>query len=70
MKILDGKNKKSPLPVIMAKREIERGTDEFIINVDFECVAKNLELLGEYEGYYVDVKSAKDGFLVKMTVKR
>lgn len=66
MVIIDGKYKKSPLPTIMAKREIDKGTREFKIWVSYFYDVQNLIKLGNYHGYSIIYKDLDSWYEVTM----
>ncbi|AOR22767.1 sulfurtransferase-like selenium metabolism protein YedF [Clostridium taeniosporum] len=45
-KIIDAKGKNCPIPVIMAKKEIDNGNINFIVEVDNKVANENLKKLG------------------------
>ena len=47
MKILDGFGKQCPMPLVMAKKELDAGATELAIQVDNETAVKNLTRLGK-----------------------
>ena len=48
--VLDAKGKACPMPVLMAKKEIDGGNREFVIEVDNSTAVKNLEKLALSQG--------------------
>ena len=59
MKIIDAKNKNCPIPVIMAKKEMDLGEKVIVIEVDNEIAVKNLEKLANSQGFEVSVNEGK-----------
>lgn len=55
-KMIDAKGKNCPIPVIMAKKEIDAGEQELIIEVDNSIAVENLKKLANSQGFYTDVK--------------
>ncbi|EES51137.1 sulfurtransferase-like selenium metabolism protein YedF [Clostridium botulinum] len=45
-KIIDAKGKNCPIPVIMAKKEIDNGNIDFVVEVDNKIANENLKKLG------------------------
>lgn len=54
--IIDAKDKNCPIPVIMAKKEIDAGVEELIVEVDNLIAVENLKKLANSQGFYTDVK--------------
>lgn len=50
-KRIDAKGKACPMPVILAKKEIDGGCAAFVVEVDNETAVKNLQKLAESQGY-------------------
>ena len=63
-KIIDAKGKNCPIPVIMAKKEIDNGTDAFIIEVDNSIAVENLKKLAKSQGFFTSVKENGENFSV------
>ena len=59
-KLVDAKGKNCPIPVILAKKEIEAGENAFVVEVDNQTAVKNLEKLAASRGYASSVDE-KDG---------
>lgn len=64
MKIIDAKGKNCPIPVIMAKKEIDNGGESFIVEVDNAIAVENLKKLANSQGFFTDVKSGQGMFSV------
>ncbi|SJT62544.1 selenium metabolism protein YedF [Clostridioides difficile] len=45
-KIIDAKGKNCPIPVMMAKKEIDNGNIDFVVEVDNKIANENLKKLG------------------------
>ena len=58
MKLIDAKGQNCPIPVIMAKKEIDAGQNEFLIEVDNPTAVENLQRLADSQGYRTTVESA------------
>lgn len=55
-KIIDAKGKACPMPVIMAKKEIDLGTKFFYIEVDNNIAVENLKKLASSQGFQTKVE--------------
>lgn len=64
MKILDGFGKQCPMPLVMAKKELDAGASELAIQVDNETAVKNLTRLGEKKGMATSVDAIEGGWLI------
>lgn len=64
MKTVDAKGKNCPIPVIMAKTEIDNGNEEFVVEVDNTTAVQNLEKLAGSQGYTSSVAEADGSFQV------
>lgn len=64
MKIIDAKEKNCPIPVIMAKKEIDLGEKVILIEVDNEIAVKNLEKLASSQGFEVSVNEVEGVYKV------
>ena len=64
MKIIDAFGKQCPLPLVMAKKELDAGCAELGVQVDNETAVKNLSRLGEKQGIGVSVDEIEGGWLV------
>ena len=62
---LDAGGKACPIPVIMAKKELDAGTKDVEIIVDGQTQIDNLTRLGNTYGRPVTVEPCEDKFLVK-----
>lgn len=63
-RIIDAKGKNCPIPVIMAKKEIDNGGESFVIEVDNSIAVENLKKLANSQGFFTDVKEDKGKFAV------
>lgn len=63
-KIIDAKGKNCPIPVIMAKKEIDGGIDGFIIEVDNAIAVENLKKLAKSQGFFVNVNKEDNNYSV------
>ena len=59
---VDALGKACPMPVILAKKEIDAGNTSFVVAVDNEVAVQNLQRLAESQGYQAQVQT-KDGNL-------
>ena len=64
MKIIDAFGKQCPLPLVMAKKELDAGCQELAVQVDNETAVKNLSRLAEKKGMDVSVDVIEGGWLV------
>lgn len=63
-KFIDAKGKSCPIPVIMAKKEIEGGVKFFTIEVDNKIAVENLKKLANSQGFETTVKECNGNFKV------
>lgn len=63
-KLIDAKGKNCPIPVIMAKKEIDNGNENFIIEVDNKIAVQNLQRLANSQGLLSIVKEENELFKV------
>ena len=64
MKILDGFGKQCPMPLVMAKKELDAGVTELAIQVDNETAVKNLTRLGKKKNMATSVDKIEGGWLI------
>ena len=64
-KIIDATGKACPMPVIMAKKEIEANHDSFIITVDNAIAVENLKKLAVSQSYDAVVRGSGERFEVR-----
>lgn len=62
--IIDAFKKQCPLPLMMAKKQIDAGVHELDIRVDNDTAVKNLTRLGKKSGLSVQVEDIEGGYLV------
>ncbi|MEG1994304.1 MAG: sulfurtransferase-like selenium metabolism protein YedF [Oscillospiraceae bacterium] len=67
MKTIDAKGKACPLPVVMAKKEIESGTTNFDIIVDNMIAVNNIEKLVKTKGAAMSHKEENGMFIVSIS---
>lgn len=63
-KRIDAKGKNCPMPVIMAKKEIDAGEKLFVIEVDNAIAVENLKKLAKHQGFNVSVKEIKGNYSI------
>ncbi|OOM81085.1 sulfurtransferase-like selenium metabolism protein YedF [Clostridium sp. BL-8] len=63
-KLIDAKGKECPIPVIMAKKEIDNGNKNFTIEVDNNIAVQNLQKLANSQGLLIDVKEENNIFKI------
>ena len=63
-KIVDAKGKNCPIPVIMAKKEIDAGESSFVVEVDNDTAVQNLVRLAGSSGYISSVEDKEGIFSV------
>ena len=63
-RIIDAKGKNCPIPVIMAKKEIDNGGEAFVVEVDNAIAVENLKKLANSQGFFTDVKEEEGKFSV------
>ena len=56
-----------PMPVILAKKEIDAGNTSFVVAVDNEVAVQNLQRLAESQGYQAQVQTKDGNFHVSFT---
>lgn len=66
-KIIDAREKNCPMPVIMAKKEIDGGVKFFTVQVDNKIAVENLRKLASSQGFEVNVIEANGDFNVKFS---
>ncbi len=66
--VVDARKKACPIPVIMAKKEADKGKTDFIVRVDNKTAVENLMRLGKNLGFDMTVAgNAPDDFSVRLT---
>jgi len=71
-KLIDAKGKECPMPVIMAKKEIDGGNDNFIVEVDNRIAVQNLQKLANSQNFISNLEESNNLFKVyfsKVTYK-
>lgn len=63
-KFIDAKGKNCPIPVIMAKKEIEGGVKFFTVEVDNKIAVENLKKLANSQGFETTVEECNGNFKV------
>ena len=63
-KIIDAKGKNCPMPVIMAKKEIDGGNNSFVVEVDNNIAVQNLRKLANSQGFITELKEDNETFKV------
>lgn len=66
-KILDGFGKPCPMPLVMAKKEIDAGNRDIAVQVDNETAVKNLTRLGKKKGLSVSCDVIEGGWLMSFS---
>ncbi|MFT8347956.1 sulfurtransferase-like selenium metabolism protein YedF [Clostridium saccharoperbutylacetonicum] len=62
--IIDTKGKNCPIPVIMAKKEIDNGNNSFIVEVDNNIAVQNLQKLANSQNFISHVEENNNIFKV------
>ncbi len=65
--IIDAFGKPCPLPLMLAKKEIDAGCRDLSVRVDNETAVKNLSRLGAKTGLEVRVDAIEGGYLVALS---
>ena len=66
-KNIDAREKNCPMPVIMAKKEIEQGGKFFTVQVDNKIAVENLRKFANSQGYEVSIEQTNGDFNVKFS---
>ena len=66
-KLIDAKEKNCPMPVIMAKKEIEGGNSSFVVEVDNNIAVQNLQKLANSQGFMSSIEESEGVFKVYFT---
>ena len=64
---IDARGKNCPMPVIMAKKEIEQGGKFFTVQVDNKIAVENLKKFANSQGYEVSIDQTNGDFNVKFS---
>lgn len=62
MTFIDAKGKNCPIPVVLAKKEIDHGISAFTIEVDNSTAVENLRRLADNQGFAAAVEEISGGF--------
>ena len=68
MKTVDAKGQNCPIPVILAKKEIDAGETDFVVEVDNKTACENLQRLAESQGYLAAVEA--DGAIFRIAFSK
>ena len=66
-KVIDAKGKACPIPVIMAKKEIDTGVKFFDIEVDNKIAVENLKKLANSQGFTTTIEENDGNFKVNFS---
>lgn len=66
-KFIDAKGKACPMPVIMAKKEIDTGVKFFEIEVDNKIAVENLKKLANSQGFTTTIEESNGNFKVNFS---
>ena len=64
MQTLDGFGKPCPMPLVMAKKALDAGETELVINVDNETAVKNVTRMASKKGFGYKVTEIEGGFAI------
>lgn len=64
---IDARGKNCPIPVLMAKKEIDGGQQAFAVDVDNAIAVQNLQKLAQSQGYACSVTPMGSDFRVSFT---
>lgn len=64
---IDAIGKACPIPVIMAKKEIDNGNNDFLVKVDNNIAVENLKRLANSQGLIINVESEDGIFKVSFS---
>ena len=65
--LVDAKGKLCPIPVVLAKKEIDGGAAGFTVEADNATAVENLQRLADSQGYRTTVQSADGVFSIDFT---
>ncbi|RGX53302.1 sulfurtransferase-like selenium metabolism protein YedF [Anaerotruncus sp. AF02-27] len=65
---VDAKGKNCPIPVILAKKEIDAGARAFTVLVDNPAAVENLTRLADSQGYAIDAAEADGVYTVSFSI--
>ncbi|MGG7175948.1 sulfurtransferase-like selenium metabolism protein YedF [Clostridium paraputrificum] len=66
-KNIDARGKNCPMPVIMAKKEIDNGGKFFTVQVDNKIAVENLKKFASSQGFQVTVEEGNGDFNIKFS---
>lgn len=66
MNLIDAKGKACPIPVVLAKKEMDTGADALAITVDNAIAVQNLQRLADSQGFASEVSETDGIFTVTM----
>lgn len=66
-KNIDARGQNCPMPVIMAKKQIEQGGKFFTVQVDNKIAVENLKKFASSQGYGISIEQANGDFNVKFS---
>ena len=69
MKEIDARGIECPMPVIMAKREIKNGAENFYVLVNEDIAVENLKKLAKETNFDVEIEEKEDE-VFKLTFKK
>ncbi|MEM1486309.1 sulfurtransferase-like selenium metabolism protein YedF [Oscillospiraceae bacterium PP1C4] len=64
---MDAKGQNCPIPVVMAKKEIDGGAADFLIEVDNSTAVENLQRLADSQSYRTTTENAQGIYTVTFT---
>lgn len=65
--IIDAVGKACPIPVVMTKKEIDKGLEEFLVKVDNSIAVENLKKLAHSTGFLTEVKEEKGIYYISFS---
>ncbi len=65
IKEIDARGKNCPIPVVMAKKEIDAGATAFVVQVDNAVVVQNLQRLADSQGFRTTVEGSGEAYSVE-----
>ncbi len=69
MKKIDARGLSCPEPVLLLRRALQKGEDEYVILVDNGAAKENCLRFGEYQGYKVEIEAGGDDFCLHLKKK-
>lgn len=64
---VDARGKACPIPVVMTKKEVDNGSENFIVLVDNKTAVENLKRFGKNSGYQTEITESNSEFEVSFT---